>query len=468
MKKRVLISVLVLGLLLALGVGLTQAQEPDGEGEVGTEGEIGVTAITPGAISVQGRLTDSGGTPLDGTYDVTFRLYEQETGGSAICSDTRSVTVEEGLFSDYMDGCYNDLYGQKVWLGVEVGSDGEMTERQVIYPVPYALSLRPGAVISDTRDNILTVRSTGSGDRDALIIEAGGSGEAIEAHVQDGTGIWVTSESNLGLNAHSYDTSNYPGVYGCSASEQSTCGSHKNDGGAAGVAGYSSLGSGVYGKSSLIGVKGVGLVAGGYFTSTIGYGIYVESDSGHGAEIESGGGTALRLVSDNGDLIEGFGDGSERDFRVTNSGAAYADGGWNGNADFAELIETEDNSDAYEFGDVLVISEVSDRSVALSSEPYATTVIGVYSENPGFVGSPHVMEGQQEDEIPVAVVGIVPCKVSAENGAIHRGDLLTTSSTPGHAMLCDDPSACIGAIVGKALGELEEGTGVIEILVTLQ
>ncbi|MCX8062179.1 MAG: hypothetical protein N3D16_06320, partial [Anaerolineales bacterium] len=69
--------------------------------------------------------------------------------------------------------------------------------------------------------------------------------------------------------------------------------------------------------------------------------------------------------------------------------------------------------------------------------------------------------------IPVAITGIVPCKVSAENGAIHRGDLLVTSSIPGHAMRAgDDPPQ--GTVLGKALGELITGTGIIYILVVLQ
>ncbi|MCJ7739271.1 MAG: hypothetical protein MUQ10_18485, partial [Anaerolineae bacterium] len=63
-------------------------------------------------------------------------------------------------------------------------------------------------------------------------------------------------------------------------------------------------------------------------------------------------------------------------------------------------------------------------------------------------------------------LGIVSCKVSAENGPIHRGDLLTTSSIPGHAMRADDPQP--GTILGKALGPLATDTGVIQILVTLQ
>lgn len=66
------------------------------------------------------------------------------------------------------------------------------------------------------------------------------------------------------------------------------------------------------------------------------------------------------------------------------------------------------------------------------------------------------------------MVGIVPTKVTAENGSIHTGDLLVTSSTPGHAMKGTDRNRLTGAVVGKALGDLESGTGVIEVLVTLQ
>ena len=68
----------------------------------------------------------------------------------------------------------------------------------------------------------------------------------------------------------------------------------------------------------------------------------------------------------------------------------------------------------------------------------------------------------------MAMLGIVPTKVSAENGPIHRGDLLVTSSTPGYAMKGTDPSRLIGSVVGKALGSLDSGTGVIEVVVTLQ
>ena len=195
-------------------------------------------------------------------------------------------------------------------------------------------------------------------------------------------------------------------------------------------------------------------------------GIWVASATYDGIRVQTAGQDGLRLFQGIGRDYIRAGSDADLDFRVTNTGTAYADGGWQGAADFAELMTTEGEAASYEAGDVLVISTELDRSVALSSEPYSTMVIGIYSEDPGFVGSPDPMEGQADDEIPVAVVGIVPCKVSAENGPIGRGDLLVTSSTPGHAMRADNPAA--GTILGKALEPLEAGTGAIQVLVTLQ
>jgi hypothetical protein len=66
------------------------------------------------------------------------------------------------------------------------------------------------------------------------------------------------------------------------------------------------------------------------------------------------------------------------------------------------------------------------------------------------------------------MVGIVPCNVTTENGAIRRGDILVSAKTRGYAMLGTDRTQLTGAIVGKALQNLESGSGIIEIMVTLQ
>jgi hypothetical protein len=59
-------------------------------------------------------------------------------------------------------------------------------------------------------------------------------------------------------------------------------------------------------------------------------------------------------------------------------------------------------------------------------------------------------------------------KVDAGYGAIHAGDLLTTSPHAGYAMKVTDKSQAFGATIGKALGDLESGTGVIPVMVTLK
>lgn len=58
------------------------------------------------------------------------------------------------------------------------------------------------------------------------------------------------------------------------------------------------------------------------------------------------------------------------------------------------------------------------------------------------------------------------CKVDAAEAPIEVGDLLTTSSNPGHAKKATDPK--IGTIIGKALEPLADGTGYIAVFVNIQ
>ena len=44
------------------------------------------------------------------------------------------------------------------------------------------------------------------------------------------------------------------------------------------------------------------------------------------------------------------------------------------------------------------------------------------------------IDDDHSGRIPAGVVGVIPTKVSAENGPIQPGDLRVTASTPGHAM----------------------------------
>ncbi len=157
-------------------------------------------------------------------------------------------------------------------------------------------------------------------------------------------------------------------------------------------------------------------------------------------------------------------------FRVDGSGRVFADGGFQpSGADFAESMAVSGDRSKYAAGDLLVIDPTANRRLALANQPYSTLVAGIYSTKPGMLGTTRkVDEAAPAEDVPLGVVGIVPCKVTAENGPINVGDLLVTSSTAGHAMKGTDRSRMLGAVVGKALEPLPKGSGVIQVLVTLQ
>jgi len=162
---------------------------------------------------------------------------------------------------------------------------------------------------------------------------------------------------------------------------------------------------------------------------------------------------------------------------LTGGGAhmTYPDGtvqstAWNGTTcggDYAESVDVTGDRKRYEAGDVLVIDADSPDKFLHSSEPYSRFVAGIYSTRPGLTGR---REGRAKtgEEVPMAMLGIVPTKVSAENGAIRPGDLLVSSATEGFAMKGTDTTKMMGAVIGKAMGRLDKGTGTIEVLVSLQ
>ncbi len=156
-------------------------------------------------------------------------------------------------------------------------------------------------------------------------------------------------------------------------------------------------------------------------------------------------------------------------FRVDTNGVAYADGGFVASgADFAESVAVRGARSQYQPGNLLEIAGGAHRTLALSHGAYSTRVAGIYSTKPGVLATPHAIDEKADGEVPLAVIGIVPCNVTAENGSIQEGDLLVASSRPGFAMKGTDRRRMLGAVVGKALEPLPKGAGMIQVLVTLQ
>jgi hypothetical protein len=59
-------------------------------------------------------------------------------------------------------------------------------------------------------------------------------------------------------------------------------------------------------------------------------------------------------------------------------------------------------------------------------------------------------------------------KVDASFGAVHAGDLLVSSPHAGYAMKATDRAQANGAVIGKALGDLASGTGLVPVMVSLK
>jgi len=135
-------------------------------------------------------------------------------------------------------------------------------------------------------------------------------------------------------------------------------------------------------------------------------------------------------------------------------------------ADYAEDFDVAEGGGA-EPGTVMVLDDLG--SVRASDTPYDRRVAGVVSGAGGY--QPAVILDRHPDapgRHPLALMGKVFCKADASLGAIAVGDMLTTSSTPGHAMKAVDSGRAFGAVIGKALRPLETGCGLVPILVALQ
>jgi hypothetical protein len=144
-------------------------------------------------------------------------------------------------------------------------------------------------------------------------------------------------------------------------------------------------------------------------------------------------------------------------------------------------------------GDVVVLGAVAPRGatvdgntvggVTASTQAYDTAVVGVvgFRYVPGdanaVAGTVARTGGRDEaatvvkpgDYMTVVTQGTVNLvKVDAGRDGIRAGDLLTTGSTSGVAMKASDKLSSIGALLGKAMGNLDSGTGYIPVLITLK
>ncbi|MDO8602370.1 MAG: hypothetical protein Q7O04_00775, partial [Candidatus Omnitrophota bacterium] len=197
-------------------------------------------AQIPRYINYQGKLTDANDDPVTGDVNVTIRIYDAESGGTALWEEIQAVTVTRGIFSMLLGNStalssldFNDPY----WYSVEVESDGEMTPRQRLTSVGYAINadkldgydasqfLRADADTSLTGALTVSGSITGSANGD-VTIDPTGTGNIVmkidstsgDFKVTDGTTNYVLVDNATGNVTMSNDLTVSGTIYGTLAS----------------------------------------------------------------------------------------------------------------------------------------------------------------------------------------------------------------------------------------------------------
>jgi hypothetical protein len=101
-------------------------------------------AAVPLTFTQQGRLLNTDGTPVAGPVRMIFAVYANSSDTTPVWTETQSnVALNNGAFSVQLGSVTafpTTLWtGASLYLGVTIGNDPEMTPREQITSVPYAL-----------------------------------------------------------------------------------------------------------------------------------------------------------------------------------------------------------------------------------------------------------------------------------------------------------------------------------------
>ncbi len=244
-SRRVLRGAAFLMVCLIVGVAVSFSSHSGLGASEAASVRVGA-AITP-AIHYQGRLLHPNtGAPLSGSFTFVFRLYNTAEGGVTLWSETKDIAVGNELFTTLLGDAtplpLSLFDGQNLWLGVKVGADAEMTSRQRIAAVSYAL-------YSDNADRLdgqdsSAFASTGH-HHDAVYLKRAGP-DAMTGS-SNGTAILSVTQSGLHHGVSATTASSDPGEAALYGRAGATAGATINS--IAGVFGTAPGGRGVIGSS---------------------------------------------------------------------------------------------------------------------------------------------------------------------------------------------------------------------------
>jgi hypothetical protein len=492
--KVVTLSLLMLGL-----AGGAAAQGPDPQS---------VQAALGSGFTYQGQLKNANG-PVTGDCDFRFSLWDSLSDTSGQIGATqikRNVSVTAGLFTiPNLDFGSVAFTGGARWLQIAVKCAGDsssntLTPRQALMASPYALSLRPGAIISGTTANpgaALTVQqgeaSARLGAKSFCLPNGCPPSNGVEGIAGHGIGVFGSSDIAEGVSG-----SGVTGVKGVGA----TVGIK--------ATAFEANGQGIYAEAT--GANGTGIYASGSRAAVLMGNVGVGTDAPNQKLVVDGGNSVTRIAVDstsnnagvslrqsgvsrwsvatvgaNGDFQVLEDDAGRNRLYIKGNGTGYVGIGTSnpmamldvagtaaadvvqirGGSDLAEKFDVESNS--VEPGTLMVIDDQHPGKLRPSDRAYDTRVAGVVSGAGGVrPGLTLQQQGVMEGNTSIAIAGRVYVRAEALSAPIEPGDLLTSSNQTGYAMKATDKYKSYGAIIGKAMTGLEEGTGLVLVLVNLQ
>lgn len=451
---------------------------------------IPALAQAPAQIAFQGVLEDGSSPVTDPSATLTFRLYAAETGSSAVWTETQTgVDIDAGAFSVLL-GTTSALdaldMDRPLWLSVAVG-DATATElpRSPLAAAPYALAL-PGVSTSPTGSERFV-------------------GVNRSTPVNEFEYFGIHSDRTSGF-AGMYVTGGGPSVlpyYGYAPDETdlNDVAFHYYD------SGRWALNNGGFDRLHVLSDGFVGLGRSTPVNEFEDFGVHSDRTTGFAGMYVTGGGPGVRTyygyapsgtatsndaafhyydqaanrwslnvgdfdrlhVLSNGNVGIGTSAPTEA---LEVDGSIRADEVLLNGSDLAEHFTVRNAGAATtpEPGTVLSIDPEAAGGLIVSSGAYERTVAGVVSGAGGV--RPGILMSQPgtlaDGDVPVAIAGRVYVRADASNGPIRPGDFLTTADRPGHAMRADDAERARGATLGKAMSALDEGTGLVLVLVVLQ
>ena len=110
----------------------------------------------PDQVELQLRLLNNQSMPVNGAVSVEARIYDQETGGSALWTETHAATAQSGVVSlrlGSLVGFPSTLFDNgTLFLTYSVDAEPEMTPRRELASVPFTIRARRVAELDATTD----------------------------------------------------------------------------------------------------------------------------------------------------------------------------------------------------------------------------------------------------------------------------------------------------------------------------